>query len=255
MHENTEPSFDTYGSINQDDIDSDTNEDIHDDTLESQNTESITHEASVLSALDYVARTQDEDPMVELLMRAFDNDDIEGIIPPRFLVNEPNAIMDNIRKDISSASSSSAISSRQSSLDGEASIPSYNVDLVRELRRRLRVSTAAVARISWCLYERKSFTLDNESLPSPINRISTSESVNSRTSSIVDNTDASSSVSSQPCRRHRKLGMVRSRGSVLQWIANRALSSTDSNRDSVCSLSEERISVADSEASDVGTFR
>ena len=207
----------------------------------------------VLSASDYVAKAQDDDPISELLIKAFDNDDIEGIIPPRFLVTEPSAIMDNIRKEVSSASSSSAaVSSRQSSLDGEASLPSYNVQVVRQLRRRLRVSTAAVSRISWCLYERKSFSLDNESLPSPINRLSTSESVNSRISSL-DDTDESSSVSSQPCQRHRKLGMVRSRGSVLQWIANRALSSTDSNRDSMCSLPEERsrISVSGSEASDV----
>ena len=253
-HENTEPSSDTYGSVddvNQDDIDSDTNED-HDDALERQNTESITHEASVFSALDYVARTQDEDPMSELLMRAFDNDDIEGIIPPRFLVAKPDAILDNIRKVVSSASSSSAVSSRQSSLDGEASIPSYNVHFVRQLRTRLRVSTAAVSRVSRRLYERKSFTMDDESLASPINRISTSESVNSRTSSLVGDTDESS-VSSQPCRRHRKLGMMRSRDSVLQWIANRALSSTDSNRSSMCSWSEEKLSVSGSEASDVGT--
>ena len=229
---------------------------MHDDTLERQDTESITHKASTLSTLDYVAKRQDNDPMPELLMKAFDNDDIEGIIPPRFLVTEPSAIMDNIRKEKTSASSSSAVSSRQSSLDGEASIPSYNVHFIRQLMRRLRVSTAAVSRISWQLYERKSFCLDTSESLSSINQLSASESVNSRTSkdSDVDDTDESSSNFSQPRQRHRKLGTMRSRISVLQWMAHRADSSRDSSRDSMSSLAEERISVSGSEASDIGTY-
>ena len=61
-------------------------------------------ETSSLSSLDkqhhYVATSQDGLPVSQIIMRMFDNDDIEGIIPPRFLEAEyPGAIMDNIRKE------------------------------------------------------------------------------------------------------------------------------------------------------------
>ena len=249
--ENNESSFDIHDdNIKEDEA----NEDVYDDVLKRQNTENSTRE-SVMSGLDYVATKQDEEPMSKLLIKAFDNDDIEGIIPPRFLVTNPNAMMDNIRKEVIPADSSSAASSRQSSIDGEASIPSYNAHVIRQIRRRVKVSIAPVTRISLQLCIRSSSMDVNMSLASSYQG-STSESMDGRLNSehLVNDNDESSSVSSQSSPRHRKLGMVRSRVSVLQWLANRTLSSTDSNRDSLCSLPEEKISVCDSEASDVGSY-
>ena len=249
--ENNEPSFDICNNINKDEA----NKDVYDDVLKRQNTGNSTH-ASVISGLDYVATKQNEESMSELLIKAFDNDDIEGIIPPRFLMTNPNAMLDNIRKEVISADSSSALSSRQSSIDGEASIPSYNAHVIRQIRRRVKVSIAPVTRISPHLCIRRSFSMDvNVSLTS--RQGSTSESMDSsrlNSESLVNDNDESSSVSSQTSPRRRKFGMVRSRVSVLQWLANRTLSFTDSHRDSLCSLPEEKIFVCDSEASDVESY-
>jgi len=54
-----------------------------------------------------------------LFMNIFDNDDIDGLIPPRFLTTNPGAIVDNIREEeiFSGSYSPSASCDRSSSLD------------------------------------------------------------------------------------------------------------------------------------------
>ena len=234
-------------------------EGTEDDSPKQQNNDSSIDESSVLSSLDqqrrfshYVASSQDGIPVSEIIMKMFDNDDIEGIIPPRFLKAEyPDAIMDNIRKEHNSGFSSFALSSRRSSVDGEASI--LDVNFVKRVSRSIRVSTATVSRSSFASYRSESFSLDiTESLPYHANRLSAQDSAasgideDSRTSP-VSNTECSNEVFSPSNRRHRKIGVVRSRDSVLQWLANRS----GSYRDSLCSVPEEKLSVSGSEASNV----
>lgn len=169
---NNESSFENDNFILDDTLDSSKSQSIAlDDTLDtlkSQSIDNIVHETFTLSSSDercsfsdYIAaRCANQQPISELIMQLFDNDDIEGIIPPRFLENEPDAMMENIRNEEKIPSSSS----KWSSLDGEVFVPSYNVHLVRLLRARMRLSTATVARYS---YQSKLFSLDiNESLSS-----------------------------------------------------------------------------------------
>lgn len=202
--------------------------------------------ASLLSSSDqhchfseYVAKKQANGISTsELIMQVFDNDDIEGIIPPRFLVNKPDAIIDNIRKEVHSSSSES--SSKQSSFDGEVS---YDVHLVRQLKRRLRVSTAAVTRTPYHLHRRNSFCID-------VNVSSRLVSA-SKLAALNEDSFTSTEYDGQPKdnQRKRKVGIVRSRGSVLQWLASRSLSS-DSYNSSRCSVQEE-VFESGSEVSDV----
>lgn len=267
--ENVKASFSTYGTIYNDE----NHEDTHGNIQKGQSTESSVDETPV-SFLEkqrrfsnYVAWSQDCKLVSELIMEIFDNDDIEGIIPPRFLeVDQPDAIMENIRKEGSSAFLSSLTSSKRSSVDGEASQPVYDVHFVRCLRRSLRVSTASVSRISWSTCQSESLSFDmTESLPPLASQLSAQDSLatgsngDSCTSPVngAEYNNEPSPVLSQTNRRHRKIGIVRSRNSVLQWLANRTFSSTDSSRGSICresSICEESISVSDSEASDVESY-
>lgn len=261
-------AFSTYNVIH-DEIHHDNPNEIHGDTQsdapERQSTDRNGFDTSIPSSLDkrfyfsdYVASSQDSAPTSELIMKAFDNDDIEGIIPPRFLEAEPDALLDNIRKEERFSLSSSAVSSSRSSLDGESSIPSYNVPFVRSLRRSLRVSTATVTHMSWCSDQSESFSLD---IPESLRgRLSAQDSMASgidevSCTSLVNDADSNepSSVISQTNRRHRKLGMVRSRESVLQWLADRHFPPTE-HRDSLCSLPERKNSVSGSKASDVESY-
>ena len=255
--ENIRASFDNIHEHTQD-------EHTQDDSLKCQSNDSSVDETSGLSSLDkqhhfthYVATSQNGLPVSQIIMRMFDNDDIEGIIPPRFLEAEyPDAIMDNIRKEEENSGFSSFIlSSRQSSLDQESSI--LDVDFVKRVSRSIRVSTATVTRSSFGSYRSESFSLDiTESLPYLANRLSAQDSVatdideDSRTSP-VSNAECNSEVFSLSNRRHRRIGVVRSRDSVLQWLDNRSISS---HRDSSCSVPEGRLSVSGSETSGVETY-
>ena len=235
-----------------------------DDSPKCQSNDSSVDETSVLSSLDkqrhfthYVATSQDGLPVSQIIMRMFDNDDIEGIIPPRFLEAEyPDAIMDNIRKEEQNFDLSSFIlSSRRSSLDQESSI--LDVNFVKHVSRSIRVSTASVTRSSFGSYRSESFSLDiTESLPYLASRLSAQDSVatdideDSRISH-VSSAECSSEVFSPSNRRHRRIGVVRSRDSVLQWLANRSISS---HRDSLCSVHEEKPYMSSSEASGVESY-
>ena len=235
-------------------------EDTEGDSPIKQNNESSIDETPVLGASnkqhcfsDYVASSQDAIPVSEIIMKMFDNDDIEGIIPPRFLEAEyPDAIMDNIRKEYISGFLSFTLSSRQSSVDGESSI--LDVNFVKRVSRSIKVSTATVARTSFASHQSESFSLDvTESFPYHTNRLSAQDSVLSEIdegscTSPVSNAERSNEVFSPSDQRYRKIGMVRSRESVLQWLANRSLSSA-SHRDFLCSVPEEKLSVTGSEAS------
>ena len=239
-------------------------EDTQDDSPKCQSNDNSIDETYALSSLHkqhhfnhYVATSQDGLPVSQIIMRMFDNDDIEGIVPPRFLEAEyPDAIMDNIRKEEQNSGLSSFIlSSRRSSLDQESSI--LDVNFVKRVSRSIRVSTATVTRSSFGSYRSESFSLDiTESVPYLASRLSAQDSVatdideDSRTSP-VSSAECSSEVFSPSNRRHRRIGVVRSRDSVLQWLANRSISS---HRDSLCSVPEERLSVSGSEISGVETY-
>ena len=238
-------------------------EETQGDSPKHQNNDSSIDKTSVLSSLDkqrrfthYVATSQDGLQVSEIIMRMFDNDDIEGIIPPRFLEAEyPDAVMDNIRKEQNSGLSTFTFSSRRSSLDQESSI--LDVNFVKRVSRSIRVSTATVTRSSFGSYRSESFSLDiTESLPCLASRLSAQDSVatdideDSRTSP-VSSAECSNEVFSPSNRRHRRIGVVRSRDSVLQWLANRSISA---HRDSLCSVPEETLSVSGSETSGIETY-
>lgn len=245
--------------IADNDTHDDTNEGACDDTIKGQSVDSSVEESFLSTPnerrrfSDYVEG--DNTPVSEIIMKVFDNDDIEGIIPARFLKDNPDAVLDNVRKN---QDIFSPVSSKRSSVDGEIPSPSYSVYMVKQLRKRLRVSTARVSRTSNCRLHRKSFTLDITD-PFPYHQPSVSESLVSRTTegsctSSVADTDEVASAFCQSPRRHRRLGVVRSRDSVLQWLAGRVFSSTDSSRDSVSDLPERKISVPGSEASDTESY-
>ena len=75
-----------------------------------------------------------------LMVELFDTDDIDGIIPARFLQTNQEAIVDNIREEEYSPSFSPTASCEQSSFDEEYSLP-YN--LAGELGSELRLSTVS----------------------------------------------------------------------------------------------------------------
>ena len=128
------------------------------------------------------------------------------------------------------------------------------------MSKSIRVSTATVTCSSFVSYQSKSFSLVSlditESLPYLANQLSAQDSVvtdideDSRTSP-VSSAECSSEVFSPSNRRHRRIGVVRSRDSVLQWLANRSISA---HRDSLCSVPEERLSVSGSETSGIETY-
>ena len=236
---------------------------IHDDSQDgspkTQSSEGSVDETSVLNALnkpyhftDYIASSQNTTPIPELIMRMFDNDDIDGIIPTRFLEDGyPDAVLYNVRIE-HSAFSSVAASSSQSSLDGEASLPSYDVKFVTHLRKRLwRVSTALVTHAS--------FSNISESSPSPTDQLSdlhyiASESDKDSCASPVSNDEYDNELSPvlpQFNQQRRRSSLLRSPGSVLRWLAGRS----DSHRDSVCSVAEEDVFTSSSEESDVESYR
>ena len=166
-------------------------------------------------------------------------------------------MMENVRNEEKISGSLSGPSSKQSSLDREISVPSYNVHLVRQLRTKIRISTATIARISCYSYQTKSFS--SESLSSIASQSSSSESM---TSSISESPRTSpvngSKYHYQPSlvspkamtsRRQRKIGIIQSRDSVLQWLTSPTV---DSNKD--MSSVPKKISLSGSEASDVDSY-
>ena len=75
-----------------------------------------------------------------LMIELFDTDDIDGIIPARFLQANEDAIVDNIREEEYSPSFSPTASCGQSSFDEDYSLP-YN--LAGEVGSELRLSTVS----------------------------------------------------------------------------------------------------------------
>ena len=228
---------------------------IHDDFEDDTESNEVSDkETSVLSALDkpycftdFITSSANVTPTSELIMKIFDNDDIEGVVPPRFLEDEyPDAVMYKVRTE-HSALSSIAVSSNQSSVDGEVSMPSYDVNFVMLLRKNLiRVSTSTVTRAS--------FSSDGtESLPSTNQLDLASETDEDSCISPVSNDEYDNEPSPvfPQFNRERRRSTLRSRHSVLKWLAYRSSSITDSHRDSIA---EENVYMSSSEASDVESY-
>ena len=247
---NIKTSSDTRNTIHNDSQD--------DDSSETQSNEGSVNETSVLSALDkvyhftdFITSSHNATPISELIMKIFDNDDIEGVVPARFLEDEyPDAVMYNVRIE-HSAFSSIAVSSKQSSVDGEAAMSSYDVNFVMHLRKKLiRVSTSTVTRAS-CSSD------ITESSPSPTNQLDlysvASESDEDSCISPVndDEDDDKPSPEFPQFNRERRRSTLLSRHSVLMWLADRSASVTDSHRDSIA---EENAFTSSSEASVVESY-